>query len=64
MLAGGLVAMYSLAMLSLRRHQLTFGRYTFWGLFSLLIPALGPLLVILLLPGKSAQRKYNQICRR
>ena len=64
LLAGTLVALYILAMLYLRRQPLTFSQYTLWGLFALLVPALGPFLVILLQPGKSAQRKTNQVYRR
>jgi len=64
LLAGTLVVMYVLAMLYLRRQPLTFSRYTFWGLFALLIPALGPFLVILIQHGKSAQRKVYQLQRR
>jgi len=64
LLAGFLVGMYVLAMLYLRRQPLTFSQYTLWGLFALLVPALGPFLVILLQPGKSAQRKTNPVYRR
>ena len=64
LLAGILVAMVVLARLTLRRQPLTFSQYTLWGLFALLVPALGPFLVILLQPGKSAQRKTNQVYRR
>ncbi len=60
LLTGTLVAMYVLAMLSLRQQPLTFSRYTLWGLFALLVPALGPFLVILIQPGKPAQRKTNR----
>jgi len=59
-LVGDLVAMFLLAMLSLRRQPLTTSQYTIWGLFALLVPALGPFLVILLQPGKFIQRKTNQ----
>ncbi|MBE3037922.1 MAG: hypothetical protein IMZ62_03805 [Chloroflexi bacterium] len=64
LLAGFLVAIYMMAILSLRRQPLTFSQYTLWGLFALLVPALGPFLVILLQPGKSAQRKTNPVYRR
>jgi hypothetical protein len=64
LLAGTLVAMYMLAMLYLRHQPLTFSQYMLWGLFALLVPALGPFLVILLQPGKSPQRKTNQVYRR
>ena len=64
LLAGILVAMYVLAILYLRRQPSTFSHYMLWGLFALLVPALGPFLVILLQPGKSAQRKTNPFYRR
>lgn len=64
LLAGILVAMVVLARLTLRRQPLTFSQYTLWGLFALLVPALEPFLVILLQPGKSAQRKTNPFYRR
>lgn len=64
LLAGILVAMVVLARLTLRRQPLPFSQYTLWGLFALLVPALGPFLVILLQPGKSAQRKTNPFYRR
>lgn len=49
-----LIAMYVLAMLSLRRRALTLGQFTAWGLFALLVPALGPFLVIVIRPGVRA----------
>lgn len=52
MLAGCLVAMYLLAMLSLRRRALTPGQLAAWGSLALFVPALGPFLVILNHPGK------------
>jgi hypothetical protein len=57
LLAGTLVAMYVLSMLYLRRRQLTFGQYALWGLLALLVPALGPFLVILLQPGKTRPKE-------
>ncbi len=51
-----LTTMYLLAMLSLRRRRLTLGAYTFWGLFALFVPALGPFLVILFSSGLSRSR--------
>ena len=50
-----LVGMYVLAMLYLRRRALSFGRYAMWGLFALLLPAVGPFLVLLIRPGKVLQ---------
>ena len=60
LLTGTLIAMYLLAMLSVRCQSSTISQYTLWGLFALLVPALGPFLVILLQPGKFIQRKTNQ----
>lgn len=51
LLAGFLVAMYILAMFYLRRRKISLGEYTFWGLFALFVPALGPFLVIISRPG-------------
>jgi hypothetical protein len=51
LLAGSLVAMYVLAMFFLRRRPLSLGQLTAWGLFALLVPALGPFLTILSRPG-------------
>jgi len=64
LLAGSLVAMVVLAMLYLGLQRLTFSQFMLWGLFVLLVPALGPFLVILLQPGKSDQRKTNPFYRR
>jgi len=46
-----LVATYILAMLYLRRRPLTLGQFAVWGLFAMLVPALGPFLVILCRPA-------------
>ncbi|MDP2976616.1 MAG: hypothetical protein Q8N45_10455, partial [Anaerolineales bacterium] len=43
--------MYILAMFYLRRRKISLGEYTFWGLFALFVPALGPFLVIISRPG-------------
>lgn len=56
LLAGFLVAMYILAILYLRRRNLTLGEYAFWELLALFVPALGPFMVILARPGKLAIR--------
>ena len=56
LLSIGLVAMYVLAMFSLRRRPLTLSRFTAWGAFALLIPLLGPFLVILIKPGEPHRR--------
>ncbi len=59
-----LVCMYVLAMLSLRRRELSLGRYVFWGLLALLLPAVGPFLVLLLRPGGAPVRPGRPIDRR
>jgi|GEM_PF-6563500 len=52
MLSLTLIAMYLLAMFSLRRRRLGLGAYLIWGLFALTIPALGPFIVIYTRPEK------------
>ena len=53
-----LIASFLLAIFYLRDRNLKFGEYALWGLFALLIPALGPFIVILSQPGeRSTQRK-------
>jgi len=61
LLAGNLIAMYVLTMLYLGCQPLTLSLFMLWGLFALLVPALGPFLVILLQPGISIQGKTNHI---
>jgi hypothetical protein len=46
-----LFAQFLLAMLYLRRRQLQPRAFLFWGLLALLLPLLGPFLVIALRPG-------------
>jgi hypothetical protein len=46
------VGMLLIAALYLRRRQLTTTQYLVWGLLALLVPVLGPFLVIALRPGK------------
>jgi hypothetical protein len=46
-----LIAMYVLSVFYLRRRPLTFVQFAGWGLFALLVPALGPFLAILSRPG-------------
>lgn len=52
LLALFLAAMYALAILFLRRRQMSLMAYISWGAFALLIPIIGPFLVILVRPGK------------
>jgi hypothetical protein len=51
-----LVAMFVLAMLSLRRRRLTLAQFIAWTILALFLPALGPFLVLLLRPGEPLQR--------
>jgi hypothetical protein len=51
-----MLAMFVLAMLYLRGKPLTTGQFILWGLFALLVPALGPFLVILCRPGVPRRR--------
>jgi ABC-type bacteriocin/lantibiotic exporter with double-glycine peptidase domain len=59
LLTGSLVAMFLLALLYLRRRPLTWIQLAAWGLIALLVPALGPFLVILSQPGKSNGTRRN-----
>jgi hypothetical protein len=52
-----LIAEFLLAIFYLRRCQLQFCAYTLWGLFALLVPVLGPFLVILSRPGDCAPKR-------
>jgi hypothetical protein len=46
------LGMALLAALYLRKRQLTVGEYIGWGLLAVMLPLLGPFLVILYKPGK------------
>ncbi len=48
-------AMALLAILYLRGRRLSLAAYCLWGLLAVLLPALGPFLVILLRPGRRDQ---------
>ncbi len=52
LLGSCLVGMYLLAMLYLRGRDLGTTRYILWGLLALLLPAVGPFLVLIVRPGK------------
>ena len=52
LLAIFLIVMFGIALLYLSRRQLTLRQSLAWGVFALLVPVLGPLLVIALRPGK------------
>jgi hypothetical protein len=60
LLAGCLVAMYILAMLSLRRRPLSLGRFIAWGILALFVPALGPFLVILYKPADPRRTRFSR----
>lgn len=47
-----LAAMALLAIFYLRGRRLSLAAYCLWGLLAVLLPALGPFLVILLRPGQ------------
>ena len=61
-----LISEFTLAIFYLRRCQLNFYAYALWGLFALLVPVLGPFLVILARPGNCARKKvpYSRRTRR
>jgi hypothetical protein len=46
------LAMAFLAVFYLRRRQLSWAAYCFWGLVAIVLPVLGPFLVIVSRPGK------------
>ncbi len=46
------LAMAFLAFSYLRRRQLSWAAYCFWGLLAIVVPVLGPFLVIVSRPGK------------
>ncbi len=52
LLAIGLLCMAILAIHYLRRRELTITEYIGWGLLIVLLPLLGPFLVIFYQPGK------------
>lgn len=64
LLVGFLFAMYLLALLYLRRRPLTWVQFAAWGLFALLVPALGPFLTILARPGPRPPRSEILRARR
>ncbi len=52
LLAIGFLCMAILAIIYLRRRELTITEYIGWGLLIVLLPLLGPFLVIFYQPGK------------
>ena len=61
LLAGFIIVMFGLAILYLSQRSLTRMQIAAWGLLALLIPVLGPFLVILARPG--APRPRAEIVR-
>ncbi len=49
-----------LAVLFLRRRTLSLAAYTFWGLFALLVPLVGPFTVLYLRPGQQQQTRKRR----
>jgi chromate transport protein ChrA len=47
-----ILAMVFLAIFYLRRRQLGWAAYCFWGLLAIVLPVLGPFLVIASRPGR------------
>ena len=47
-----ILAMAFLAFHYLRRRQLSWAAYCFWGLLAIVLPVLGPFLVIVSRPGR------------
>ncbi len=50
------VSQFLLAIFYLRGRKLGLGAYTLWGLFALLVPALGPFIVIISRPGEISEK--------
>jgi hypothetical protein len=64
LLVGCLLGLYVLAMFNLRRRSLTLAQIAAWGLLALLIPALGPFLVIVSRPSRRVYRPGQSAFRR
>lgn len=64
LLVAFLFAMYLLALLYLRRRPLTWKQFAAWALFALLVPVLGPFLVILARPAEKRVRSEIVRARR
>jgi hypothetical protein len=59
-----LIGMVLLAVFFLRTRRMTLYSYIAWGLLALLVPFLGPFLVILSHPGESFRRTHKPKSRR
>lgn len=60
LLAVCIVGMALLALLSMRRRNLTPAEIIGWGLLIILVPLLGPFLVIVLKPGVKRRRSLRR----
>jgi hypothetical protein len=66
MLLGDVIAMALLSLIFLRQRQMNWTAYLGWGLLAVLVPVIGPFLVIVNRPGEwdpslSIKRDVNQI---
>jgi membrane-bound metal-dependent hydrolase YbcI (DUF457 family) len=59
-----LVTMATLALLYLRTRRLSFASYALWGLLAIMLPALGPFLVIAARPGRRGPTPRRGVRRR
>lgn len=59
LLVGCMAGMALLAALYMRRRELSSGAFILWGLLALLVPLLGPFLVILSHPGHLRPQLYR-----
>jgi hypothetical protein len=60
-----LAASYALSLVYLlRRRRMPAWAYLGWGLFALLIPALGPFITIAFQPGRSVSGRPRRVRRR
>ncbi len=58
-----LIAEFLLAIFYLRRCELHFGVYTLWGIFALVVPIMGPFIVILSKPGNCPRKRVPRSIR-
>jgi len=59
-LFGGFFAMLALSMFFLRERELSTRQYILWGLLAVVVPLLGPYLVILSKPGTQRKQSHPQ----
>jgi hypothetical protein len=53
LLAAGIFCMALIAISSLRKRRLTLHKYLAWGLVAILVPVIGPFIIVWIQPGKS-----------